>query len=1143
MPNTPITRDTGFVPGPLGAGDGSQPQSQNQFMLSHDIDINALIAAIHTLYDRLGLDTTAADWATFTGSTISDNLATLPELLQELETAIEAGGGGTPLADNFVSADLVLAEARTHDLAGNDLTLGDAGTLRLDAQTLSLGDGTGANLPPDQTTETAKLLSIDSATGNLLQTTVSNENPLLAYFQGWGGGDREAPVLVDVLGGESAVRLEDANTTRTGVYNLFDNLPINEERHIKIQWVRQVGTGREFELRVTGVTVLNHLVRVDLDNGTITNGATNGEIVEVVERCVDDTTVTLVLKWQPVGTGGAWEIIPAPDTATDVGVLDILELDLNYCVGEPPLVEDNIRATANFDKFEYWVKIGQSNSVGFGANDPPEQDGLDAPDVRVLEVSQGVSRNNSYRAAPVGTPQTFRAPSQDNGSGINFSLHFGKARVDFNPGIEKLAISSLADGGSGFSNNRWNPGDDLYNAVIAEATQFLIDHPDYIFAGIINHQGEADAGMSQADYQNAQIAMVEGILAEVRAVAPGRVRGRFIQGTQVEAYIQASEGTRRPIDNAHRNTASYLPDATFADLSDLVDNGDGIHFDTPSTREMGRRYAVAAQELAPTRLSDYRLKVQGQKVVDLYSNCGVVYEPVFFNDPDRGYVLDTQNFGFNTNLELSRESYTKACWVNVKQAPPAFGNLLSGWNSSDGHYWAWNGLGHGNPVTQADRLRDVLDVGVWAHVILTWDGQETNVYKDGVLVQTNPLTLLPPIVPQEVSIGSINGSNQLDAYVDDVVILPYALSTVGVATLYNQALNPPEFSEDSLVAVGGRVYKAQITDLDNGAPQEDFFTTAGAGDYRLFMSNRTAGSGNCFARVYSDAARTIEIASNISNRLQADASGEGTASLLIEDLAANTNYFLKYEAGGGSGNIDFIATIHHDELLMVPAGTLEATKALYGDFTHGLTDNVNNWVDEGSAGITTDGATVNVPADSGKYLVSYSSTSKSGGDDGGFFGGSFTVNGVNRFTITTIAGNAGGSTIIDTTGAPAVLDIIKTNGASNIAGRLTVTPIPTHTAVRAEDLEATNVPIIQVKNEVATAGSDYSFSPFPLTFEGKSLVDIRCQAQSSGFRGTQVDPSNTWVYIWEPTTGVVELNSRSGIFAAAINFRAIATYL
>ena len=139
---------------------------------------------------------------------------------------------------------------------------------------------------------------------------------------------------------------------------------------------------------------------------------------------------------------------------------------------------------------------------------------------------------------------------------------------------------------------------------------------------------------------------------------------------------------------------------------------------------------------------------------------------------------------------------------------------------------------------------------------------------------------------------------------------------------------------DDLEITPNRIWKEQITNLDNGSPQDFEFTTPGnSGDYRLRLSNRTSGNGNAFVQVFDDAARTNIIADGINNRIQLDASGEGTTDLLMESLAANTTYYLRFAGGGGSSNGEFIAAIYFDE-----GGTVSQVDLSQYTIDSGVTD-------------------------------------------------------------------------------------------------------------------------------------------------------------------------------------------------------------
>ena len=461
-------------------------------------------------------------------------------------------------------------------------------------------------------------------------------------------------------------------------------------------------------------------------------------------------------------------------------------VDLTATQVAPQAADDTPAVSA--DGRELWLKIGQSNSVGTDGSGPIDHAGEDSADRRVWELSRGIDRAGSYLAAPAGEIMLHGVPAQDDSAGIGFGLHFGKQRVALNPRLERVVLVNRGVGGTGFAGNRWNPGDDLYNAAVADCLLALQADPSMRFGGFIWHQGESDAGQGQAFYEAALSAMVAGM----RAAIPGADGAPFLAGTMVESWIAADETNRRPIDVAHRRIADYIPNSAVVDFDDLTDLQDTIHFGTGSLRIMGRRYADAAQSLTAGVTPSYvghRIKVVDGEVVDLAGNGGELYGAVgIVNDPTRGDVLDSANIGWQTSMLLNPDAYTKSMWINVQAAPASFGNICSGstLNSvADSHYWGWGGYGHGGTPANNTGISGVAGVGTWVHVALTWDGTQFQFYANGV-ANGGPSTVNTDALPhpQIVQIGRFAaGGNQIDALFDDVVILPYAASAAEVADL------------------------------------------------------------------------------------------------------------------------------------------------------------------------------------------------------------------------------------------------------------------------------------------------------------------------------------------------------------------------
>lgn len=226
---------------------------------------------------------------------------------------------------------------------------------------------------------------------------------------------------------------------------------------------------------------------------------------------------------------------------------------------------------------ELWLAIGQSNSIGRSGDTDTS---LDTLDDRIKEINHDT-----------GEAQTLQIPTQAQLGATEPRattppfLSFAKRRLETNPNLESVLFVNRGVGGTGFSDNRWNEDDDLYDLAVNELNQAKIDYPNYTFKGILWHQGETDAlaEWTQAQYETALGNMVTAMRADVGDVP-------FILGTMSHAWIDL-DSARQGVDNAHRNHSAYITDSYLVDLSDLPASPDDIHFSNASYRTMGIRYA------------------------------------------------------------------------------------------------------------------------------------------------------------------------------------------------------------------------------------------------------------------------------------------------------------------------------------------------------------------------------------------------------------------------------------------------------------------------------------------------------------------------------------------------------------------------
>ena len=112
-----------------------------------------------------------------------------------------------------------------------------------------------------------------------------------------------------------------------------------------------------------------------------------------------------------------------------------------------------------------------------------------------------------------------------------FAADFLAAR----PG-DSIVFVPGAVGGTSFWNHRWNPGDDLYDNLVALTTTVLAEHPAWRLRAMLFQGFETDAknGMLATTFRRALDRFVRGVRADLRAArtshrlrrAAGRLRRR-----------------------------------------------------------------------------------------------------------------------------------------------------------------------------------------------------------------------------------------------------------------------------------------------------------------------------------------------------------------------------------------------------------------------------------------------------------------------------------------------------------------------------------------------------------------------------------------------------------------------------------------
>lgn len=254
------------------------------------------------------------------------------------------------------------------------------------------------------------------------------------------------------------------------------------------------------------------------------------------------------------------------------------------CKSEAPDGTVRSMPTVNFPPkadFHLFLLVGQSNMAGRGDVAPENRE----PTPRVYAFD----RNGEWR--PAVDPIHFDKPVAGVGPGRSFAAVLAGRDSKISIGLIPAAC-----GGSPISS--WQPGayfdqtdSHPYDDAIFRAKQAM---KHGTLKGILWHQGESDCDEKLASvYQEKLEQLVERFRVDLGDPALPVIIGQL---GQFEA-VPWNDGTRQ-VDTAHKAVARKMSNVGFVRSDGLTVKTDLVHFDAPSQREFGKRYAVAYLSLA-----------------------------------------------------------------------------------------------------------------------------------------------------------------------------------------------------------------------------------------------------------------------------------------------------------------------------------------------------------------------------------------------------------------------------------------------------------------------------------------------------------------------------------------------------------------
>jgi hypothetical protein len=230
-------------------------------------------------------------------------------------------------------------------------------------------------------------------------------------------------------------------------------------------------------------------------------------------------------------------------------------------------------------EFHLYLLIGQSNMAGRGTIEDADR----VPHPRVLKFT----KDNTWM--PAVDPLHFDKP---NVAGVGLGSAFGRAMAEANPRVT-IGLVPCAVGGTPLA--RWQKDGDLYRQAVVRMKAAM---QGGTLQGILWHQGESDSGSEKTarSYGERLAQMVRDLRAELGAADVPFVAGHLGE------YLQRESKEGRPsfwpvVNEQLDSLPTRVPHSAVVSSKDLKHKGDAVHFDSPSLREFGRRYAAAMQRL------------------------------------------------------------------------------------------------------------------------------------------------------------------------------------------------------------------------------------------------------------------------------------------------------------------------------------------------------------------------------------------------------------------------------------------------------------------------------------------------------------------------------------------------------------------
>lgn len=226
------------------------------------------------------------------------------------------------------------------------------------------------------------------------------------------------------------------------------------------------------------------------------------------------------------------------------------------------------------ENFHIYIMAGQSNMAGRGIISP--SDTISSPRILVL--------NTDHKWVFAKEPLHHYEPTR---TGLDCGLSFGKKLAGSLSDKITIGIVPCAIGGS--SIEQWLYDSTYRNVALYTNFKTKIEEAKKsgVIKGILWHQGESNSGIKSYPLFKSRLKeCIEKMRKDI-----GNASLPFYAGL-LGSFLKSNEFPKsKEVNSDLRSLSLEIKNMYIIETSDLKPKSDTIHFDSPSQREMGRRFA------------------------------------------------------------------------------------------------------------------------------------------------------------------------------------------------------------------------------------------------------------------------------------------------------------------------------------------------------------------------------------------------------------------------------------------------------------------------------------------------------------------------------------------------------------------------